>query len=163
MKKMILLIIVIAFASVGFAGCDTGKGSPEEPDDPVELLIRNAPEGTAAILINQPTEYQLDEFRPSELLVLDESYENCLLIPSGEVEEITIWQIEFDGTQLVRKEAIYKNYDPHEEYILHLVTMRPEGGPHYELSLLSDEGEATYYIAYDGKDGNPNIEYVKYK
>lgn len=163
MKKMILLIIVIAIASVGFAGCNTGSGSPEEPEDPVELLLRNAPEGTAAILINQPTEDQLNEFKPSELLVLDESFENFLLIPSGKVEEIALWQIEFDGTQLVRGEAIYRNYDPHEEFILHLVTMRPEGGPHYELSMLSDEGEATYYIAYDGKDGTPDIEYVKYK
>ncbi|GAB1476764.1 hypothetical protein MASR2M70_16000 [Bacillota bacterium] len=163
MNKVFIFTIILALGIVGFSGCNAGENSNEEAENPMELLMGSAPEGTAAVLINQPTEDQRKEFSPSELLVLEESMESFLLIPSETIEEITIWEIEFDGSEFVRGGAVYKNYDPHEEYILHLVTMRPEGGPHYELSLLSDEGEATYYIAYDGKDGNPNIEYVKYK
>ena len=83
------------------------------------------------------------------------------MIPAEEIEEISIWNLKFDGFGFVREEAVFKNFDPGDEYILQLVTMRPEGGPRFELSLICDDGETSYYIAYDGKDGSPNIEYIR--
>ncbi|NLT48789.1 MAG: hypothetical protein GXX92_10310 [Clostridiales bacterium] len=154
-----LTILVTAFA---IAGCSPDTDLPNEPaDGPLQLIWQDAPEDTVAILINQPTAEQLNDFAPSERLLLEQSEEGFLMIPASNVEEIIIWQMEFNGTDFVRTDAVYENHDPDDEYVLDLVVMRPEGGPHYQIAFISDKGETIYYIAYDGKDGNPNIEYVK--
>jgi hypothetical protein len=158
---VLVLITILVFA---FAGCSQGGEGPEGPidsDSPLQLVWEDAPENTVAILINQPTTEQKIDFAASERLVLEPSEEGFLLIPAAEVEEIVIWQLEYDGADFARTEAVYRNFDPEDDYILDLVVMRPEGGPHYQLSFITEKGETTYYIAYDGRDGSPNIEYIK--
>ncbi len=163
MKKRttLYLVLLILVSAIALVGCSPDSGLPEEPaDSPLQLVWQDAPEDTVAILINQATAKQLNDFAPSERLVLQNSEEGFLLIPAGEVEEITIWGMEFNGTDFVRTEAVYENFDPSEGFVLDLGVMRPEGGPHYQIAFISDKGETTYYIAYDGKDGSPNIEYI---
>lgn len=166
-KQYVLLIsfIVITLTLIfTVPGCSLAGKLFEKPpaeNNPVQVLWDEAPEGTIAVLINQPTIEQKADFKPTERLVLEDSGEGFLLIPAEKVEEITIWSLEFNGSDFVRKKDVYKNLDPDDEYILDLTVMRPEGGPHYEISVVSDGGEASYYIAYNGKEGNPNIEYIK--
>ncbi len=163
MKKsvFIYLVLLILVTAIVFTGCDFTLGRPKEPvDSPLQLVWKDAPDNASAILINLPAPEQLEEFAPSERLVLQRSIEGFLLIPASEVEEIIIWELEFDGAEFARIGEVYRNFDPQEEFILDLVVLRPEGGPRYELSLISDRGEATYYIAYDGRDGTPDIEYI---
>ncbi len=166
MRKTTLLYWIVLIVITGFAlvGCSPESETPEGPldsENPLQLIWEDAPENTVAILINQPTSEQQKDFVPSERLVLERSEEGFLLIPAGEIEEIAIWELEFNGSDFVRTEAVYKNLDPGDEFILDLVVMRPEGGPHFQLSFISEKGETTYYIAYDGRDGSPNIEYIK--
>lgn len=160
-KKFLVAALVPTIALMIF-GCSPESDSNKKTEDsPLKLLRETAPEKTVAILINMPTEDQLKEFVPTGRLVLEDSLENFLLIPSEKVEEVSIWELEFDGSDFTRKQSVFSNFNPEDEYILQLVTMRPEGGPHFELSLISDDGETSYDIAYDGKDGSPNIEYIR--
>lgn len=153
----ISLILLFTFA----VGCSENNVNPDKHASPLELVWKDAPDDTAAIVINQPSEQQLMDFIPSERLTLEDSAENFLLIPSDKVEEICIWKVEFDDTAFARLKMIYNNLDPQEDFILHLTAARPEGGPHFEITLIADEGEASYYIAYNGKDEDQRIEYVK--
>ncbi len=160
-KTTFYLILTIIITAIVIAGCSSDTDLPDEPaDSPLQLVWKDAPVGTVAILINQPTAEQLTDFAPAERLVLQSSEEGFLLIPAGEIEEITIWGMEFNGTDFVRTEAVYQNFDPSQEFVLDLEVMRPEGGPHYQIAFISDKGETTYFITYDGKDGSPNIEYI---
>lgn len=159
-KQLFLNIMVILLISMLIVGCDTNDTNNNQVLSPVDLMWEDAPDEAVAILINQPTEDRLLDFHPSQLLVLEESPENFLLLTSDRVEEIVIWEIEFDGEDFVRKNIVFNNSNPGDDYILHLEVNRPEGGPHFQLAFISDEGEVTYYITYDGKDGTPDIEYL---
>jgi hypothetical protein len=37
---------------------------------------------------------------------------------------------------------------------------RSEGAPYYKLVITIKNVETIYYISYNGKDGNPKIEYI---
>ena len=46
-------------------------------------------------------------------------------------------------------------------FALELIALRPEGAPYYKLLVsTNDSEEVTYYVSYNGKDGNPKIEYI---
>jgi hypothetical protein len=157
-SKSLFLVLIIIFA---LWGCSSEGGKEEEPEkSKIQVLWEGTPEDVVAILINQPTEEQMKDFPPAERLIIEESPEKFLLIPAEKVEEIVVWRLEFDGTNFVRSQEVYNNYDPDDDYVLEIEVIRPEGGPHYEISFIADHGETNYYVAYDGKEGNPNIEYI---
>ncbi len=161
-EYLILILLLVAVTAVLIVGCSSTSGPDNNrTESPFQLIWQDAPDKTVAVLINQPTAEQLTEFASKERLVLEESNEGFLLLPAKDVEEFTIWELEFNGSDFFRKKALYTNFHPDEEFVLDLQVMRPEGGPHYELAFITERSEVTYYIAYDGKDGNPNIEYVK--
>ena len=117
-----LTILVTAFA---IAGCSPDTDLPNEPaDGPLQLIWQDAPEDTVAILINQPTAEQLNDFAPSERLLLEQS-EECFLIFPQVCRGNYIWQMEFNGTDLSELMQ-FTNNTPDDEYVLDLVVMRPE-------------------------------------
>ena len=164
----ILAIAVLLLMLVpALTGCDPGKDTASVPDGDTgnapaafDSLWTDAPKGTLAIIINLPSAKQLSEFSSSEKLILEETEENLLLIPAANVDSITIWSMEFADGDFRQKEAVYVNRDIAENFVLDLTAMRPEGGPHFQISLKSDSGMSNYFITYNGKDGNPNIEYI---
>lgn len=164
-KKTVLCGLLVLALALTFSGC--GKPGGEDGDDEKETareeLWGNAPEGAYAILINLPTPEQEEAYPATERLVLEETHERFLLIPAEGIDTVTIWALDINDVSFPRTEAVYVNQDVDEDFILDLTAMRPEGGPHYQLSLSGKDGTADYYISYDGKDGNPNIEYVMAK
>lgn len=159
--RVLVLILLMIFV---VSGCSLlGESNDDQEKSQIQLLWESTPEDVAAILINQPTEEQMKDFPPAERLVLGDSPEKFLLIPSQKIEEIAVWRIEFKGSDFVREREIFNNYDPDDDYVLEIEAIRPEGGPQYQLSFIGDQGETNYYITYDGKDGTPNIEYIFYE
>ena len=121
-------------------------GCKDENESAFDTLWKSAPEETLAVLINLPTEEQERNFPADEKLILEQTEERFLLIPTEDVEEIVIWSLDY--------------VDPDDDFVLDLTVMRPEGPPHYQLALTGEKGVTYYYISYNGKDGNPNIEYI---
>jgi len=162
MKKRYLLLIMMLLVSA-FTGCavQDGPQAGETEETAFDSLWNNAPEGTIAILINRPTEEQLSDYPVSESLVLDETEQRMLLIPAEDVDTITIWNLEFTGDELERTGSAYINRDISEDFVLDLTVIRPEGAPYFQLSLEGEQRNADYYISYNGKEGNPNIEYIE--
>lgn len=162
-KKYISLItMLVVLILLVLMGCSLNNGSEVDPieDTPFDALWAEAPEGTIAVLVNFPSESQLSNFTVSERLVLQQTEERFLLIPAESVDSIIIWAMEFNGTDHVRTGSVYENHTIGDNFVLDLIVMRPEGGPHFQLSINGEAGKADYYITYDGKDGTPNIEYI---
>ena len=157
-----VLRILFAMAIIlSLVGCN-GGGDNEPENQALQNLWKEAPEGTVAILINHPTEQQLNDYPATDQLTLDSADnmgEQIFVIPGKNVSTVTIYGIEFQNDDFNRADSVYQNTEP-KDSILDLRVMRPEGGPHYELALKGDFGEVGYYFAYNGKDGNPNIEYI---
>ena len=56
---------------------------------------------------------------------------------------------------------VYQVVDAPVGFALEITAIRPEGAPYYKLLIqIGDQEEVTYYISYNGKDGNPKEEYV---
>lgn len=160
-KGYLLLIMMLVFSA--FTGCavQDGPQADQNEETAFDSLWNDAPEGTIAILINRPTEEQLADYPVSESLVLDETEERLLLIPAEDVDTITIWNLEYIGDELERTGSVYINRDIPEDFVLDMTVIRPEGAPYFQLSLEGVQRNADYYISYNGKDGNPNIEYIE--
>lgn len=161
MKKIYSILLIILLL-INIVGCgDNNKNETEkESDSAFDRLWKGAPENTLAILINCPTENQEKTFASDEKLVLEETEERFLLIPSESIDKINIWRIEFIENNFIKTGIVYENVDIDDDFVLDLVAMRPEGGPHYQLSISGKEGKADYFITYNGKEGTPNIEYI---
>lgn len=150
----ILLLLILALT-----GCGQAKETPAVTTA-FDTLWADAPKGTLAAVINIPSAEQLVSFPVSEKLMLEATEERFLLIPAENVDSITIWSIEFTGGDFKQKDTVYENRAIGKNFVLDLTAMRPEGGPHFQISLESASGSSNYYITYNGKDGNPNIEYI---
>lgn len=150
-KINLILLILLIFIMIG---------CKDENESAFDTLWKSAPEETLAVLINLPTEEQERNFPADEKLILEQTEERFLLIPTEDVEEIVIWSLDYEDVNLPRIDEIYKNVDPDDDFVLDLTVMRPEGAPHYQLALAGEKGVTYYYISYNGKDGNPNIEYI---
>lgn len=162
-KRRFQTAMIFLFVSfiILFAGCAVNNGPQVDPGkDAFDLLWEEAPEGTQAILINFPSEQQEADFPANEKLILDETNERFLLIPAEGTDKITVWSIEYVDDELKRTGEVYVNRSISDNFVLDMTVMRPEGGPYYELTIEGTEGVADYYISYNGKDGNPNIEYI---
>ncbi len=154
------IIFVLMFS---IYGCEKlGKNDSKNKEGAAkESLWKAAPKNCYAILINAPDAEQEKALQASEKLVLDQGNERLLLIPAKKVDTVTIWSLDVEKENFPRYEALYVNRDVGKDFILDLTAMRPEGGPHYQLSFDGKEGSANYYITYNGKEGTPNIEYIE--
>ncbi len=162
---VILLLLVLTGCGKQGAPAPVPVPTPDENAGAAETkafeeLWAEAPDGTIAILINFPSEKQLSDFPATETLVLENTEERLLLIPSEDLESFTISEMEFVNDEFIPKETVYENLDPEKNFVLDLTAMRPEGGPHFLISLKGPTISTDYYLTYNGKDGTANIEYV---
>lgn len=124
--------------------------------------FKDAPEDAIALIVNLPTSEQRSQYHVSETLYLDETEEKILFVPRYEHTTIEIYALEFkEGDENLTEKKIYSNLDCREDFCLELQAIRPEGIPNYKISiLLPNSIQKEYIFSYNGKDGNPNLEYI---
>lgn len=119
-----------------------------------------APEGAVALIINLPTSEQRLQLNVSEVLKLQETDEKIIFIPKYEHSNIKVYSMDIDG-DVGNLNEIYSNPDCDKEFSLELQTLRSEGIPNYKIVINSpNNAEKEYLLISDGKNGNPNIEYI---
>ncbi|MEA4988822.1 MAG: hypothetical protein VB095_12260 [Anaerovorax sp.] len=151
MKKFLFIILMsMAFLS----GC---SGNSSESS-----FFKDAPEKAIGLIVNLPTPEQRLEYKVSETLYLDETDEKILFIPRYEHTTIDIYALEYDEKiENLSDKKIYSNTDSKKDFCLELQAIRPEGIPNYKISIgLPNDLQKEYIFSYDGKDGNPNMEYI---
>ncbi|WP_206457927.1 hypothetical protein [Anaerovorax sp. IOR16] len=151
MKKFLFIILM---SVVFLSGCS---------DNSVESsFFKDAPEKAIALIVNLPTPEQILEYKVSETLYFDETDEKMLFIPRYEHTTIDVYALEYDEeVENLAEKKIYSNTDSKKDFCLEFRAIRPEGIPNYKVSIGLPNGiQKEYIFSYNGKDGNPNMEYI---
>lgn len=164
-----ILIVIAILGSVTLLGCKN-KNNEINPEpnisnsvSPFELLGKNAPEDATLLLVNNPSSEQLNLVTISEKLNLDDTNEHILIIPKSINSSISIWALEFKDNSLVPSKKVYEKDKTPENFVLDAKIIRPEGIPQYKIEITLGNSTNEYIFSYDGKNGTPNIEYIKAK
>lgn len=145
--------LLIGVISLFGAAC----GSQNIPE-----VTNDYPAGAFAMVVNLPTDEERIQYNVSETLNLQETEESLIVVSLADDTSIQVVEIEIqpDGTFLDLS-TVYSIESAPTDFAIELVALRPEGAPSYKLVVtLADDSETTYYISYNGKDGNPKIEYI---
>lgn len=155
-----MLLALLLLVGLLLSGCQSGMGpEPTEPEEPPATIH---PENAAALLINMPTEADRQKYHPVGNLMLQDSGEGFIFVAIREHTNLEVMEIEMqeDGN-LKELGPVYQVVDAPVGFALEITAIRPEGAPYYKLLIqIGDQEEVTYYISYNGKDGNPKEEYI---
>lgn len=176
MKKIIIFMIVIMVVLSGCGKTTTDSDSGESPDSTSNnsnqqqeevqnnnfSLFKDAPDDAIALVVNQPTTEQLTQIKMQETLNLQDTEEKIIFIPRYEHTAVELYKVEdINEAGEMTTSKFYSDNDCGKDFALELQAIRPEGMPNYKLQIkLPDGTEKEYYISYNGKDGNPNLEYI---
>ena len=158
--RTVLILALFMMISLIFSGCQ--PAAPAGPAEPEEPPVAIHPENAVALLINMPTEEERQEYHPVGNLMLQDSGEGFIFVAIREHTNLEVMEIEMqeDGN-LKELGPVYQVVDAPVGFALEITAIRPEGAPYYKLLIRTgDQEEVTYYISYNGKDGNPKEEYV---
>ncbi|MBN7773127.1 hypothetical protein [Clostridium aminobutyricum] len=178
MRKIIVFIVLLMMLLSGCSGAPTdtnngdNSGKSTDNDNQVEEQkegqnsnfnqFKDAPDDAIALLINLPTSDQRSLLKIQETLYLQDTEEKIIVIPRdahASVELYTVDDISEAGDITASK--FYTNEDCGKDFAMELQAIRPEGLPNYKLLIQLPNGtEKEYFISYNGKDGNPNLEYI---
>ena len=156
----VLILALFMMISLIFSVCQ--PAAPAGPTEPEEPPVAIHPENAVALLINMPTEEDRQEYHPVGNLMLQDSGEGFIFVAIREHTNLEVMEIEMqeDGN-LKELGPVYQVADAPVGFALEITAIRPEGAPYYKLLIRTgDQEEVTYYISYNGKDGNPKEEYV---
>ncbi|MDD2569075.1 MAG: hypothetical protein PHQ49_05445 [Clostridia bacterium] len=120
------------------------------------------PEDAIAVIVNLPTPQQILLLNITETLYLHETEEKIIFIRWHEHTAIEIYSVKgiWDAGNLTVNK-IYSNLDCRKDFTIALQAIRPEGILDYKILISLPNGLVKeYFLSYDGKNGNPNIEYV---
>lgn len=171
-KALFVLILSLSLSlgiMLAFSGC-ANESIPETPAPPNPATeepnappsnVNPPPIGAVAMLINMPTGEERSEYTIVDTLELQETDESIIFVALEDGTSIKVVEIAMqDGGNIVDGDTVYSVTDAPKDFALELKAFRPEGAPSYKLVIDLNDVETVYYISYNGKDGNPKIEYI---
>jgi len=160
------LVGMLALALIGAAGLAIGLGGCSEPTPAPSPVVTppavTSPAGAVVLLVNLPTDAELAEYNVSQTLTLQDTEESIIVVSLADDTTIEVVEIEMqDDGNLIELGAVFSVNNVAEGYAFEMIALRPEGAPYYKLRItMADDTVREYYISYNGKDGNPKLEYV---
>lgn len=157
---LFLLVSAAMIATTGLSGCAPAEEPAPAPPPVVEENPH--PEDALAMIVNLPTTEERREYDIVETLELQETEESLIFVAVKEDTTLRVVEIEMqeDGN-LKDLDTVFTAENAPMGFAVEMIALRPEGAPFYKLLIKVGEGEEiTYYISYNGKDGNPKIEYI---
>lgn len=119
-------------------------------------------DNTLAVILNFPDEETLKKVPDLKTYENDDQNETLLLIPVENGTRVEVKNLEWDNQNLKETGTAYVTEKTEDGYGLFLRAMRPEGAPYLKIVVESPSGaKGEYLLTYNGKDGNPEIEYIK--
>ena len=158
-KRSIFLIMVIII-SILFIGCSKEKNSNNNALKSIGIdSIQN---DVLAVIINNPSTINLDKITDLKTFEFDsESKETLLIIPRYNKMNVEIRTLSWENDALKDDEVVYKEEYTKDGFGLLLKAHRVEGIPILKIYIEGDGIKGEYIITYNGKDGTPEIEYIK--
>lgn len=161
MKKRTYKSLILCLLITLLTGCASwGLGKANAPGYNT-AFEKYAKEQVLGLIINEPTAEQLSSLDYLETYQDSDPTEKLLIIPKYNQSSITIERIAFENDQLVSKETLYHKEQTEEGYGLLLETVRPEGIPQLKVTLTHQAQSVSYIVAYNGKEGTPEQEYLQ--
>jgi len=153
-KVMFVLILSLMLA---LSGCTIET----EPENPIPVDPNPPPAGAVAMLVNLPTEEERSGYAIIDTLDLQETDESIIFVALEDGTSVEVVEIAMqDDGNLIDVDTVYSVIDAPKDFAMELKAFRPEGAPYYKLVIVLNDVETIYYISYNGKDGNPKIEYI---
>jgi hypothetical protein len=153
-KGSLILLLSIMFA---LSGCT----KVIEPENPSPVNPNPPPAGAVAMLVNLPTDEELSEYNIIEKLDLQETEEGIIFVALEDGTSVDVVEISMqDDGNLIDVDTVYSVLDAPKGFAMFIKAFRSEGAPYYKLVITIKNVETIYYISYNGKDGNPKIEYI---
>ncbi len=140
----------------------TPQSSSELIDDNwLESIIGDdIPTGAIAVLINNPTEEQLDKLAPAQTVVLSQTDEVVVLIPTEKAKSINISKLKMGEKGLEVGESVIDIEDVHPKNSIILKVNYAEGIPQHRVILEGEDCMVAYDFIYNGKDGTSEYEFI---
>ena len=173
MKKRIYGFLLVLFIFTLFASCNKleGKDENEGASGGKEITQNSAMESLSlgiqeekalAVILNFPEEETLKKVKSLKTYENDDSEETLLLIPVENGTRLEVKTLEWDNQTLKETGTAYLAENTEDGYGLYLRAIRPEGAPLLKIVVKSPNGaQGEYLVAYNGKDGTPEMEIIQ--
>ena len=173
--SILAILILLCLLLLGCQPTETPQAPPITPSQDDEEAPKTAayayfgaeaPEDALGLIVNFPTEEDLTQIEISESAPLLTDGEAMLIVPRYAGSQIELWSLrDDDAANMVFDELVYEKADTPEGFVLETELVRAEGMPVFGLRISYSPPEggvqiAEYLFAYDGKDGNPYVEYA---
>lgn len=119
------------------------------------------PDDMAMLIINEPNKDALNKIKHIEKVRLEENGQELLLVPAYNSSKLKVIHVAFEDGQLIDKDIVFEQKNTQDHFALLLEVFKPEGIPQYKIVVEYTSGSGEYLIAYDGKDGDSQFEYIR--
>lgn len=127
-----------------------------------KFALGDLPEGTLAVILNNPTEKDLDQIKMYETYSYDNLGEKQLLMPVYPGSKVQVIGVSYNEAGFFTKEKVLcSSVTDEKEYALLVESVRPEGAPYLMFQVDYDGQVTEYVLSYNGKEGTPHLEYLK--
>jgi len=151
------IFIIIMCLILALSGCTNTIG----PEKPTPANPNPPPAGAVAMLVNLPTVKELGGYNIIDTLDLQKTDESIIFVALEDGTSVDVVEIAMqDDGNLIDVDTVYSVKDAPKGFAMLLKAFRPEGAPYYKLVITIKNVKTIYYISYNGKDGNPKIEYI---
>ena len=131
-----------------------------EKNSVLDLLgIEELPKDALAVIINNPSEEILSKVSNLKNFKYQESNESSLIIPIYNDFTIKVVSLKWDEN-LKEGEVLFSSEKSTNGFALHLNAYRPCGIPSLKIKIEGNGMSGEYTLAFNGKDGTPDIEYI---
>ena len=178
MQKRWSILAILILLCLLLAACQPAETQQEPPISPSRndeetpqadayaYFGAEAPEDALGLIVNFPTEEDLAQIEISESAPLLTDGETMLIVPRYAGSQVELWSLrDDDAANMVFDEMLYEKANTPEGFVLETELIRAEGMPVFGLRISYSPSAggmqlAEYLFAYDGKDGNPYVEYA---
>jgi len=151
-----IYIIILSFI-LALSGCT----NEIEQKKPTPVNPNPTPAGAVAMLVNLPTAEEMSQYNIIDTLDLQKTDESIIFVALEDGTSVDVVEIAMqDDGNIVDVDTVYSVIDAPKDFAMVLKAFRPEGAPYYKLVITIKNVQTIYYISYNGKDGNPKIEYI---
>lgn len=178
------LLLIGAILCISLTGCQTPKTKAQEAGKQQETTlvptkgsskaedVTFLPDNTAfrlvdrdtqelGLIVNQPQEEDLKKIEILETSEQDQTQEQTLIIPKYKETTVEVFALDYKNDALTINEKVYSKAKTPEGFGLLLKAVHPEGIPRLMVKLSYEGQSASYIVAYNMKDGNEKIEYLR--
>jgi len=156
MRKILSVILVCLL----FTACSSNQTSSTSVNKAVETLGIEMESGAVGAFLNN---YTLDKSIKDVKIYDSKSTpsERGLIVPFYTGSKIKIETVDYDlkSATIVPKKEVFSDTST-DDYAIDIRFVRPEGIPNLRVSIEYKGNVSLFLIKYNGKDGNPAIEYI---